>query len=247
MEIIKNPQLDGREFYWKGNEVGFLLVHGFTASTAEVRLLAEKLHTDGYTVSAPLLPGHLTTPEDMNRCRWQDWYDAVEQRYLELSQKVKIVFVGGESMGALLALLLASRQSGIRGLLCYSPAMTVRKIWLAHFLKYFIPYQPKAGKEDNLPWKGYRVNPIRAAAQLHMLQRRVRKTLPLVTVPTALFASERDTSITPQGVDLLYGRLGSTDKEIHWFNDSSHCMILDKQLDEIYTVSLQFIQRLLKT
>ena len=66
MAFIKNPQLDGNPFFYKGNKVGFLLIHGFTATTTEVRLLADKLHKDGYTVSAPLLPGHMTTPEDMN-------------------------------------------------------------------------------------------------------------------------------------------------------------------------------------
>jgi len=243
MASIKNPQLDGNEFFWKGNQIGFLLMHGFTATTTEVRLLAGKLHQDGYTVSAPLLPGHGTTPEDMNGCKWQDWYDAVESHYLELKQKVESVFVGGESMGSLLSLLLASRQSGISGLLCYSPALFVKNVWLAHPLQYFVKFQAKGGKEDNLPWKGYTVNPVHAAAQLHKLQHQTRKALPGISVPTAIFASKIDTSITPQSADRLYLQLGSTDKEIHWFNESSHCMIIDKQLDEIYIMTKKFIQR----
>jgi carboxylesterase len=245
MEFIKNPQLDGNEFFWKGNQVGFLLIHGFTASTTEVRLLGEKLHMDGYTVSAPLLPGHITSPEDMNQCAWEDWYRAVESHYLDLKRQVDTIFVGGESMGALLTLMLASRQNGIKGLMCYSPALYVKKVWLAHLLQYFVKYQAKGGKEDNLPWKGYTVNPIHAVAQLHELQLQTRKALPSITVPVALFASQIDTSITLQGVDVLYHNLGSKDKELHWFNESSHCMILDKQLDEIYSVTSKFIKRLL--
>ncbi len=247
MEFIKNPQLDGNEFFWKGNRVGFLLIHGFTASTAEVRLLAEKLHKDGYTVSAPLLPGHITSPEDMNQCAWEDWYGAVERHYLDLKRQVDTVFVGGESMGALLTLMLASRQSDIKGLLCYAPAIFVKKVWLAHFLKYFVRYQAKGGKEDNLPWKGYTVNPIHAVAQLHELQLQTRKVLPSITTPTAIFASRIDTSIAPQSADVLHQNIGSKDKEIHWFNASSHCMIIDKQLDDIYSVTHKFIKRLLKS
>ncbi|MBN2677697.1 MAG: alpha/beta fold hydrolase [Anaerolineaceae bacterium] len=246
MEYMKNPQLDGNEFFLNVNKVGFLLLHGFTATTTEVRLLAGKLHKDGYTISAPLLPGHGTTPVDMNRCKWQDWYGAVESHYLELKQKVDTVFVGGESMGALLGLLLASRQPGIRGLLCYSPALIVKNVWLSHFLKYFIQVMPKGGKEDSLPWKGYIVNPIHAAAQLHKLQLQTRKVLPTITVPTAIFASRIDTSIEPLGAEIVYEKIGSKDKEIHWFNESSHCMILDKQLDDIYAVTHKYILKVLK-
>ena len=42
---MRNPQLEGDDFLWKGNPTGVLLIHGFTATTAEVRLIAEKLHS----------------------------------------------------------------------------------------------------------------------------------------------------------------------------------------------------------
>ncbi len=246
MDFIKNPQLDGNSFFYNGNKVGFLLIHGFTATTTEVRLLADKLHQDGYTVSAPLLPGHMTSPDDMNRCSWKDWYGAVESEFLSLKAKVDTVFVGGESMGTLLSLQLASRQSGIKGLLCYSPALVNRKLWMADFLHPFIKYQPKGGREDNLPWKGYTVNPVHAASQLHQLQLKTRKVLPTVTAPIAIFQSRIDHSIDPHGAEILYEKVGSADKELYWFNESSHCMILDKQLDDIYAVTRKFVLRLLK-
>ncbi len=44
-----------------------LLIHGFTGSPPEMRLVGEYLHRRGLTVYAPLLPGHGTTVEDMNR------------------------------------------------------------------------------------------------------------------------------------------------------------------------------------
>ena len=62
---MKNPQLDGEDFFVQGNSTGILLIHGFTATTTEVRLLAENLHHVGFTVAGPLLPGHGTHPEDL--------------------------------------------------------------------------------------------------------------------------------------------------------------------------------------
>src|SRR5512134_2031037 len=104
---IVNPHLEGDSFYWPGGPSGILLAHGFTATTAEVRPLARILLDQGYSVAGPLLPGHKTTLEEMNRCRWQDWAGAIETAYRQMAARCERVFVGGESMGGLLALYLA--------------------------------------------------------------------------------------------------------------------------------------------
>ena len=54
-------------------EIGILLVHGFTGSPASMRPWAEYLNQRGYTVKVPLLPGHGTTPEDLNLVKWEEW------------------------------------------------------------------------------------------------------------------------------------------------------------------------------
>ncbi|MBW2258692.1 MAG: esterase, partial [Deltaproteobacteria bacterium] len=65
-------------FLLPGGPVGVLLIHGFTGAPAEMRPIAEPLHAAGCTVSGPLLPGHGTRWQDMNRCRWQAWADHAE-------------------------------------------------------------------------------------------------------------------------------------------------------------------------
>ena len=62
---LVNPELEGDAFFWKGGDKGILLIHGLTATTAEVRPLAKRFHDEGFTVSAVLLPGHGTTPEEL--------------------------------------------------------------------------------------------------------------------------------------------------------------------------------------
>src|SRR6185295_17551431 len=92
---LHNPYLEGDTFFWPGGPIGVLLSHGWTATTAEVRLLAQRLHERGHTVSGPLLPGHGATPQEMNRCRWQDWVKAVTATYHHLAGQCERVFVGG--------------------------------------------------------------------------------------------------------------------------------------------------------
>ena len=85
-----------------------LLIHGFTGAPPEMRLVADYLNQRGVTISAPLLPGHGTTVQDMNRCRWTDWTDHVQQALSDLQKRCQTAFVGGLSMGSLLALFLAA-------------------------------------------------------------------------------------------------------------------------------------------
>ena len=124
--MIYNPQLEGDPFLWEGGPTGVLLIHGYTATTAEVRPLAGILHQQGYTVAGPLLPGHNTRPEDANRYRWRDWVRAVEESYRQLAAHCQRVIIGGESMGALLALYLASEHPEVAAILAYAPALKLK-------------------------------------------------------------------------------------------------------------------------
>ena len=85
--VILNPELEGKSFFWKGGETGILLLHGLTATTAEVRPLAKRLLNEGYTVSGILLPGHGTTPENLSQTHREDWIKASEEAYNELKQE----------------------------------------------------------------------------------------------------------------------------------------------------------------
>jgi carboxylesterase len=97
-------------FFFHGSEdVGVLLVHGYSGTPAELRELGERLHTDNnYTVLGILLPGHGTDPHDLERIKWQDWYLAVEAGVKMLKQTCRKVVVIGMSMGSLLTLMAAS-------------------------------------------------------------------------------------------------------------------------------------------
>jgi alpha-beta hydrolase superfamily lysophospholipase len=119
---IQNPHLDSSPFFLEGGPSGVLLLHGFTATPVEVKLMGQYLHERGYTVSGPLLPGHGTTIEAINVCSWRDWVDHAARAYAELTARCTRVFVGGESLGGLLTLYLGSAYPEIAGLILYAPA-----------------------------------------------------------------------------------------------------------------------------
>lgn len=246
-ELIKNPHLPGDEFLWRSGTTGVLLCHGFTATTAEVRPLAQRLFEHGYTIGAPLLPGHNTHPADLNRYKWQDWVVAVEAMYQELKSTCLNVVVGGESAGGLLSFYLAARHPEIRSVLAYAPAlrlnMSIVNQLKLHLIAPFIEYIPKEPSDDDTLWQGYPVIPLKATQQLLMLQKEVLRLLPQLKQPVLLMMGGFDQTVHPVTAAIIQGKLAPGQVELHWMQNSSHVVIIDKELPEVTERTLAFIER----
>ena len=240
---IIHPELEGGSFTFQGGKIGFLLLHGYTATTAEVRPLGELLHRNGFSVSAPLLPGHGTHPDDRNRTCWQDWLRSVEEAYASLSRQCDQVWVAGESMGGLLSLLLAARHPEIQGLLLYAPALQVRKLWGAYLLQYVKKHLPKRSKTNELLWKGYNVYPLRGAAEMLRLQKVVRRELGSIRQPTLAIFSEKDATVPTSASKLLKDRLGTRDLEVVILKNSPHVILLANEQQKVHDLTLNFLSK----
>lgn len=99
------------DFFFQGGRRGVLLIHGLTGTPMEMRLLGKGLNRAGFTVCGMQLAGHCGDVEDLLATGWRDWYASVEQAADDMLGKVDQLFVGGLSMGALLALKLAAQRS----------------------------------------------------------------------------------------------------------------------------------------
>ena len=106
---------------------GVLLVHGFTGSPAEMRLLGEYLHEQNFTVLGVRLPGHGTCVEELAKMRWKHWYGAVLDGFNMLKDICADVSVVGLSMGGLLALKLAAEEPVDRVVAMSTPVHIVDK------------------------------------------------------------------------------------------------------------------------
>ncbi len=241
---------DPSPFFLEDGPVGMLLIHGFTGSPPEMRLIGEYLHARGITVSGPLLPGHGSTIEEMNRCRWTDWTGHVEQALADLQARCEAVFVGGLSMGALLTLHLAARQPGLSGIVLYSPATIVadRRIYLTPLLKHVIRVLPGSDETDLTDpeaetriWH-YPDNPLPAAHELLKLIRHVRRLLPTITCPALIIYSTRDRAIHPRSARYTYDRLGSQEKKLITLHNSGHCLTVDSEWKRVAEETYRFIQ-----
>jgi carboxylesterase len=214
-----------------------------------MRLLGEYLNQRGLAVSAPLLPGHGTTVEDMNRSRWTDWTGHVEQALLELEEQCQTVFVCGLSMGAALTLYLAASRPEFPGIVLYSPAVwpANRLYYLTPLLKYLIPRIAKAGgssmvdPEADLRVWSYNYNPTVAAHEFLKLLLRVRRSLPRVTSPLLVIYSTRDPAIHPKSAPKTFERAGSHDKELVIIQNSGHVITVDGEWEGVAERTYRFI------
>ena len=247
--VLRNPHLDGDSFLWEGGPVGVLLSHGYTATTAEVRPLGRFLHERGYTVSGPLLPGHGTTPQEMNRCRWETWAEAFESAYLDLAARCERVFVGGESMGGLLALYLASQHPEVAGVMAYAAALVVPASFaqtvllpLLAPLGVILQKGPSAPSAADARWQGYDQNPLRATRQLFALQAATRARLSAIAQPILIVQGRLDTSVDVAAPDVIYRSVRSTEKYVRWFEHSTHCVLLDQEWEDVAALTLRFME-----
>jgi carboxylesterase len=248
-ETLQNPHLDGEPFFWEAGPTGVLLLHGLTATPAEVRLLAQALHQAGHTVMAPLLPGHGTRPEDLNEVRWRDWAWEAEQAYHFLATHCDRVFVGGESTGGVLALHLATKHAEIAGLLCFAPAIQMAlptselvRLYVAAPLMEAIP---KKNVGTNPYWQGYKVNPLWAGVELVRLGREVRRNLAQVRQPVLVVQGRHDETIDPASGQIILEGVSSEMKELYWMAESGHVILLEEERDKIARLTLDFINRCL--
>lgn len=247
--LLQNPELDGRAFFWQGSTNGILLIHGFTATTVEIRPLAESFRQAGFSVAAPLLPGHGSTPADLNARRWEEWTAAADQSYQLLKSNCEHIFIGGESLGGLLTLYLASIHPEIVGVMLYAPALRVKRLWRSAFARFFLQTmtkKPSGDPPNPLPWQGYKVFPVKASYQLLLFQKQVYKRLAMVTQPALIFQGEKDRTILPESSQVVFDTIHSQQKELVTLENSGHCVILDQEYELVISKSRAFVEAILQ-
>lgn len=233
-------------FFFRGDGVGCLLLHGLTASPQEMRPLAEFLAMRGHTVYAPRLPYHGTTPIDLPRAVWGDWFlAALDAYYVLVSQCDKIV-VGGLSMGGLTALLL-SAVAPVSGVISLSTPIDLSansRLRMARVLWRMYPYfkKPNVGDAAVDPlWRGrYPVHPLRSLAELVDYMAAVRPFLPQIKVPTLLVHAQDDESAPISNLHILTNEIGTT-PIVAEFRDGGHVLTFGKHAHEINELVFNFI------
>ncbi|BCT75917.1 esterase [Sinomonas cyclohexanicum] len=227
--------------------IGVALSHGFTGELVSVTPWADALREAGFRVSAPLLPGHGTSVDDLARTHWRDWYDAYEAAYLELAGECETVVAAGLSMGGALALRLAAHHP-VGAVTVVNPALVVDdpRSHLSAVLRYVKKTTPGIHNDIKRPGQdegGYDLVPVAAAHELKLLFRDTVASLPRATAPLQVFRSTVDRVVTSgRSLGAIVSRYGGTEIRLIRLTDSYHVATLDNDAPTIFDRSAAFIR-----
>jgi len=247
---MSTPVLEGAGgFDLDGGPQGILLLHGFTANPYGLHAFAEALNDRGFTVHVPLLPGHGTSWEDLERATWQDWEAEAAGALDRLAGRSRPLAVVGLSFGGALALhLAAGRPQDVASLVLVNPYVWDRRILAAPLVR--LVRRTVAGVVDDISKpggteRGYERIPVRALAQVARFQARVRARLGRVRQPILAFASAEDHVIPRTNTAQVLRKVASRDKELVMLDRSYHVAWLDHEAQDLFQRAGAFVERTL--
>jgi carboxylesterase len=231
-----------------------LLLHGFGDTPQTLRYVADALVSAGYTVRAPLLPGHGRTLSDFSATRAREWIAAARDAYAELSATFGPTPVVGLSMGGALGIVLAAETPTMPALALVAPYVSIprraRSVARFHPLWELVtPYFRSGGERSILdPVErakalGYGVLTPRLLFELSRVVRRVQVSLPRVRVPTLVIHGLNDERIPPDAAAREYARLGATEKELVWMESGGHVLTVDYGRDRVIELIIDWLAR----
>lgn len=250
-EPASAPLLPGAEpIDLPGGPVGVLLSHGFTGTPQSMRPWAEHLAAAGLTVHCPLLPGHGTRWQDMNRTGWDDWYGTVERAFDSLRSRCSTAFAMGLSMGGTLVLRLAElRGEQVAGVVVVNASLATQRkdakvLPIAKRVIGSFPGIASDIKKPGVRELAYDRLPLKAAHELQRAWPVVCADLPRITAPVLVFRSSVDHVVEPiSGRRLLEGLRGNASVEERVLDNSYHVATLDNDAPTIFESSVDFVRR----
>ncbi len=235
------------------NGRALLLLHGSGDTPQTLRYLGERLHAAGYTVHAPLLPGHGRSPSEFSHVSAAAYLNAARHAFDDLSVSLPWVGVVGLSMGGALAAQIAAHTPRLRVLVLLAPyliappqvAWVARTSWVWGLMLHFLPGRGERSVHDPVAQqqsRAYGVFPPRALRALVATANAGRRALARVTAPT-LVINSRDDNRIPVALAERATRSLTAPTERHWVTGCGHIITIDYCKDTVAGLVLAFLAR----
>jgi len=233
-----------------------LLIHGFNDTPQSLSVLAGALHGAGWSVYAPLLPGHgRDLPTMAATSRADAWISCVRDEYARLRATYRAVTLCGLSMGGALCSMIAADSPELPALVLLAPYIGMpwtlqAQLPLAWIAQQFSPYLQGAGGERSLHDDAARaralnpgVNTAYALTGLRTVARAAERALPRVHAPTLYMQSREDNRIRAADADRHFATIGAREKEQQWLTGCGHIITADFCRDEVAQRTIAWMNR----
>ncbi|XUB57831.1 carboxylesterase [Enterococcus sp. DIV0724b] len=219
-----------------------LLLHAYSGSSNDVRMLSRYLEKENYTVYSPNFSGHATiAPEDILEKTTNDWWqDTVDAIQFLKDKGYQEIAVFGLSMGGIFTMgALTSQLTGIigGGFFC-SPIFPVKNKVPENFVLYADKVLKTAGVSTEE--RAERMVKIKEASYVQLkdiesFSEQTANQLGQINVPVFMAQAGKDEMIDPMGVYQTAHVLTQTRFTLNWYPNSGHVLTIGpdhKQLEQ---------------
>jgi carboxylesterase len=236
------------------NGRALLLVHGSGDTPQTLRYLAKRLNDAGFTVRAPLLPGHGRGLRDFAAATAEDYWHCITEEVESLRGDADWIGLIGLSMGGALVVRAAATYQDARVLVLLAPYLTpprsvtlVGAAWglFAAAIPYLGGRGGDASVQDPVARQAsfaYGIFPPRAVHALIDTAAAGRALLPTIQIPTLVVSSREDNRIPPALAEAATATLRAP-TERHWVTGCGHVITVDYCRETVASLVLNFLAR----
>ena len=238
-----------KPFTFEGGKRAVLLLHGFTGTTADVRMIGRFLQKKGYTCHAPLYKGHGVPPEELVKTGPEDWWQDVVAGYEFLkSEGYEEIAVAGLSLGGVFSLKIGYTLP-IKGIvpMCAPMKPKTEEAMYEGVLAYAKGYKQLEQKEaDQIEEEmvAFKETPMNTLQALQQLIEDVRENLDFIYSPTFVVQARHDEMIDINSANIIHDHVESDQKSIKWYENSTHVITLDKEKEQLHEDVYLFLEQL---
>lgn len=235
------------------NAPGVLLLHGCGDTPQVLAALAEYLYGRGLSVRAPLLSGHGCQLPALATASAAAWHEEVRRDFESMRATHDAVALVGLSMGAALAVKLASERDDIPALVLLVPYLAmptaVRGMAATSALwGWTLPYFSSGGRQSirdpaaaaRALGRGILTPP--ALRALYEVMTQAVRALPLVRAPALVIHSAEDNRIPRASADQAFARLGSSEKKLAWIEGAAHVITVDFGYERVFELTADWLE-----
>lgn len=236
-------------FFFEGGKRAVLLLHGFTGSSADVRMLGRFLEKKGYTCFAPHYKGHGVPPEQLVTTGPEDWWQDVINGYHFLKNKgYNEIVAAGLSLGGVFSLKIGYTVP-IKAIIsmCAPMHMKSEAVMYQGILDYAREYKRHEGKTQEQIEKemnDFKTTPMKTLKALQALITDVRNHIDMIYAPLFVAQSRLDEMINTDSANIIYNQVESPVKELKWYEQSGHVITLGKERDQLHEDVYRFLEKL---
>ena len=249
-----------------------MMLHGLGANELEFQRLAKELNAAGFTEVVPHIDGYTynTPPQS-----WTVWVEQAQAELWKLEKIYASVSLVGLSMGAVLAMVVAQRQTRpLAGLVLLSASLAYDgwsmpwyRVLLA--ISSWLPFAKKYSMQESEPY-GVKNEEMRAAIksslksksiaesgaesigyelikQGQLLIREARANIRMIDCSTLIIHAVDDEVVHIRNAEWAHRHIRSEEKEIIYLGDSYHMITIDNERDTVSQETLRFLKKSVNT